>query len=81
MILRPILHTFTLTLGISLLGGVIFVIAQTAALIAGQGVWLMSLNDVVKLPVCIAASICAVAGFLLSYRRPQPGVVQGASRA
>jgi hypothetical protein len=58
---------FVLTLAALLLGGVLFVTGQAAALIAGQGGWLDFLNDYVKTPMCVAASTCAVAGFLLSY--------------
>ncbi|MDR6506711.1 hypothetical protein [Arthrobacter oryzae] len=60
---------FVLTLAAFLLGGVLFVIGQAAALLFGQGNWLLFFNEAVKPPMCIAASICAVAGFLLSYQR------------
>lgn len=59
---------FVLTLAALLAGGVIFVAGQAIALIAGQGDWLVFFNQSVKTPVCIAASVCAVAGFLLGYR-------------
>jgi len=60
---------FVITLAASLLGGIVFVAGQALALIAGQGDWLQFFNDAVKTPMCIAASACAIAGFLLSYRR------------
>lgn len=60
---------FVLTLAALLLGGAVFVTGQAVALIAGQGEWLELLNDTIKTPTCIAASICAIAGFLLSYKR------------
>jgi hypothetical protein len=62
---------FVLTLATLLLGGVVFVIGQAVALIAGQGDWLTLLNETIKTLVCIAASVCAIAGFLLSYKRDQ----------
>lgn len=62
---------FTFTLGVLLIGGVLFVAGQAAGLVAGQNAWLEFFNTYVKPPVCIAASVCAVAGFLLSYRRPR----------
>lgn len=62
---------FVLTLAALLFGGVLFVTAQAVALIAGQGDWLGFFNDSVKPPLCIAASLCAVAGFLLSYKPQQ----------
>lgn len=65
---RIISRIFTLTLGISLLGGIILVLAQAAAIAAGHGALLAGLNDAVKTPVCIAASLCAISGFLLSYQ-------------
>ncbi|MFF1253823.1 hypothetical protein ACFVYC_15175 [Pseudarthrobacter sp. NPDC058329] len=62
---------FVLTLAALLLGGVVYVTGQAVALIAGQGDWLELLNDTIKTPMCIAASICAITGFLLSYKRRQ----------
>lgn len=72
MLHRITLGIFTLTLGISLLGGILLVLAQTVALLVGQGPWLVFLNDTAKIPVVIAASVCAVAGFILSYRTHTP---------
>lgn len=63
---------FVLTLAVLLAGGILFVAGQAIALAAGQGEWLTLLNDTIKTPLCIAASVCAVAGFLLSYKRRQP---------
>jgi hypothetical protein len=62
---------FVLTLATLLLGGVVFVTGQAVALIAGQGQWLEFFNEFIKTPMCIAASVCAVAGFLLSYKHHQ----------
>jgi hypothetical protein len=62
---------FVLTLAALLLGGVVFVAGQALALIAGQGGWLEFFNESIKTPICFAASICAIAGFLLSYKRHQ----------
>jgi hypothetical protein len=68
---RAIEVIFVLTLAALLLGGILFVTGQAIALIAGQGDWLEFFNDFVKPPLCIAASVCAVAGFLLSYKQDQ----------
>jgi uncharacterized protein (DUF3084 family) len=68
---RAIQATFVLTLAVLLLGGVVFVAGQAIALIAGQSDWLQFFNDAFKPPLCIAASVCAVAGFLLSYKGHQ----------
>ncbi len=68
---RAIEVLFVLTLAALLLGGIVFVAGQAIALVAGQGDWLTLLNDTIKAPMCIAASICAIAGFLLSYKRHQ----------
>ena len=68
---RAIEVLFVLTLAALLIGGIVFVTGQAIALAAGQGDWLTLLDDTIKAPVCIAASICAVAGFLLSYKRHQ----------
>jgi membrane protein implicated in regulation of membrane protease activity len=68
---RAIEVLFVLTLAALLLGGVVFVLGQAVALILGQGSWLAFFNETVKIPMCIAASVCAIAGFLLSYKRRQ----------
>ena len=68
---RAIEVLFVLTLAALLIGGIVFVAGQGIALAAGHGDWLTLLNDTIKAPVCIAASICAVSGFLLSYKRHQ----------
>lgn len=76
---RAIQATFVITLALLLLGGVLFVIGQAASLIAGQGSWLAFLNEVLKPAMSVAASVCAVAGFLLSYKnRQDAGVKQEA---
>jgi membrane protein implicated in regulation of membrane protease activity len=68
---RAIEVLFVLTLAALLAGGVVFVLGQAVALILGQGSWLAFFNETVKIPMCIAASVCAVAGFLLIYKRRQ----------
>lgn len=68
---RAIEVLFVLTLAALLLGGVVFVLGQAVALVLGQGSWLAFFNETVKIPMCIAASVCAIAGFLLSYKRRQ----------
>ena len=68
---RAIAVIFVLTLAALLLGGMMLVAGQAIALIAGQGAWLEFLNDSIKTPMCIAASICAIAGFILNYNRYQ----------
>ena len=68
---RTVEIIFVLSLAALLLGGVVLVAGQAIALIAGQGAWLEFLNDSVKTPMCIAASMCAIAGFLLNYQRHQ----------
>ena len=68
---RAIEVLFVLTLAALLLGGVMFVTGQAIALTAGQGDWLEFFNTSVKAPMCVAASVCAIAGFLLSYKQPQ----------
>ena len=68
---RAIEVLFVLTLATLLVGGIVFVLGQAGALILGQGSWLAFFNDTVKIPMCMAASVCAIAGFLLSYRSSQ----------
>lgn len=68
---RAVEVLFVLTLAALLAGGMVFVAGHVIALVAGKGDWLILLNDTIKAPMCIAASLCAVAGFLLSYKRRQ----------
>jgi hypothetical protein len=68
---RAIEVLFAVTLAALLIGGIVFVAGQAIALAAGQGDWRALFNDTIKAPMCLAASICAVAGFLLSNKRPQ----------
>ena len=71
---RAIGAAFTLSLAGLLLGGVAFVAAQALALALGRGEWLEVLDAWLKTPACVAASVCAVAGYLLGYSRlGQPG--------
>ncbi|HKU33927.1 MAG TPA: hypothetical protein VJP90_00115 [Paenarthrobacter sp.] len=65
---RAVQAVFVITLAVLLGGGVLFVAGQAAGLLAGQGAWLTFLNEFFKPGMCIAASVCAVAGFLLSYK-------------
>ncbi|MFC9353193.1 hypothetical protein [Arthrobacter sp. NPDC057013] len=69
--LRHIINAiFVISLAALLIAGIVFVAGQALALVIGQGGWLAVLNEAVKGPACIAASVCAIAGFLLSYRNP-----------
>ena len=61
---------FVISLAVLLIAGIVFVAGQALALVTGQGDWLAVLNEAVKGPACIAASVCAIAGFLLSYKAP-----------
>jgi hypothetical protein len=61
---------FVVSLAALLIAGVVFVAGQALALATGQGHWLAVLNEAVKGPACVAASVCAIAGFLLSYKQP-----------
>ncbi|UKA53914.1 hypothetical protein LFT45_19745 [Arthrobacter sp. FW305-BF8] len=61
---------FVISLALLLIAGIVFVAGQALALITGHGDWLAVLNEAVKGPACIAASVCAIAGFLLSYKKP-----------
>jgi len=73
---RAVQAVFVITLGVLLAGGVLFVAGQAVGLVVGQGSWLIFLNEFFKPGMCIAASICAVAGFLLSYRSSQDADVK-----
>jgi uncharacterized membrane protein SirB2 len=67
---RTVNAVFVASLAVLLIAGIVFVAGQALALVTGQGEWLAALNEGVKVPACIAASICAITGFLLSYKQP-----------
>ena len=78
---RAIQAVFVLTLALLLLGGVFFVAGQAVALASGQGEWLEFFNTAIKDPMCIAASVCAVTGFLLSYKHGKEQAVTAGEAA
>ena len=67
--IRRAIEVIFLSLAALLAGGVLFVTGQAIALAAGQSEWLVFFNESVKPPMCLAASICAIAGFFLNYKR------------
>jgi hypothetical protein len=73
---RAIQVTFVITLALLLIGGMLFVTGQAAGLVAGQGNWLAFFNEFLKPGMSIAGSVCAVAGFLLSYKTRQDADVK-----
>lgn len=73
---RAVQAVFVITLGVLLAGGVLFVAGQALGLLVGQGSWLTFLNEFFKPGMCIAASVCAVAGFLLGYKSPKAADVK-----
>ncbi|RKR12726.1 hypothetical protein [Arthrobacter oryzae] len=78
---RVIEVIFVLTLVALLIGGVLVVTGQAIALIAGQSAWLQFFNESVNPPLCIVASVCAIAGFLLSYKTHQKQRVKAPQEA
>lgn len=68
---RTVQTVFVITLAVLLAGGVLFVAGQALGLVFGQGSWLKFFNDYVNPGMSVAASVCAVAGFLLSYKSRQ----------
>ena len=77
MLQRVVVAAFVTTLAVSLLGGVLLVAGQALSLVIGQGQWLTFLDETAKVPICAAASLCAIAGFLLSYRNDPAGTASG----
>ena len=77
MLQRVVTVAFVITLAVSLVGGILLVAGQTLSLVIGQGQWLAFLDATAKGPVCVAASLCAIAGFLLSYRNDPTGTTSG----
>lgn len=77
MLQRVISAAFVVTLAVSLVGGVLLVAGQALALVIGRGQWLTFLDATAKAPICVAASVCAIAGFLLSYRTEPAGTASG----
>ena len=77
MMQRVVAAAFVITLAVSLVGGILLVTGQALSLVLGQGQWLSFLDVTAKGPICVAASLCAIAGFLLSYRNDPTGTTSG----
>ncbi len=77
MMQRVVAAAFVITLAVSLVGGILLVTGQALSLVLGQGQWLSFLDVTAKGPICVAASLCAIAGFLLSYRNDSAGTTSG----
>ncbi|MEU6114378.1 hypothetical protein ABZ840_07540 [Streptomyces sp. NPDC047117] len=67
-LLQPL---FRLSILVFLAGGVVTVLGQTLGIVLGDARWVMQVESSAQPPTCIAASICGILSFVLSYRRSQ----------
>lgn len=68
---RVIRSLFVLTLVVSIVGGILFVLAQIVALTMGSLDLLKALNGTWKEPLVLTCSLCAVVAFALQYLDPR----------
>lgn len=66
---------FVITLAASVVLGVLFVLAQAIGLMIGDADLLKTMNSEWKPWIVVICSLCAVASFVLSYRRSESDVV------
>ncbi|MEU5023753.1 hypothetical protein [Streptomyces milbemycinicus] len=67
-LLQPL---FRLSILVFLAGGVVIVIGQALGIALGDAQWVANVQSDVQPPTCIAASICGILSFVLSYERPK----------
>lgn len=70
--------TFTTALTVALLGGLALIAWQSVGLVVGSGAVVTAPNGVFKTVICVAASIAAIAAYLLTL--VVPPVTSGATQ-
>ncbi|GGZ35174.1 hypothetical protein [Streptomyces poonensis] len=68
MVHRLLEPLFRLSVVVFLAGGVVIVAGQAVAVAAGSATWLERVASTAQPPTCIAASVCGILSFVLSYR-------------
>ncbi|GAA0494359.1 MULTISPECIES: hypothetical protein [Streptomyces] len=66
-LLQPL---FRLSILVFLTGGLVIVLGQALGIVLGDARWVAAMESGVQPSTCIAASICGILSFALSYRRP-----------
>ena len=72
MVHRLLEILFRLSVVVFLVGGVVIVAGQAVAIAAGNASWVEQVATAAEPPTCIAASICGILSFVLSYRSIPP---------
>ncbi|MER6849693.1 hypothetical protein AB0A81_38695 [Streptomyces flaveolus] len=72
MVHRLLELLFRLSVVVFLVGGVVIVAGQAVAIAAGNASWVEQVATAAEPPTCIAASICGILSFALSYRSIPP---------
>lgn len=65
--LKALQAIFVITLAISIAGGILFVAVQLIGLLPGNLEFFTTMNTLIKPPLVIVCSICAIASFLMHY--------------
>lgn len=70
--MRNILNAiFVITIGLSIAGGIVFVLLQIIGIVPGNLEFLKSLNANIKPIIVVTCSIAAIASFLMHYFEPK----------
>ena len=65
---RVFQQLFRLSIVVFLVGGLVVVVGQALGIVLGDAQWVADVEAEVGPPMCIAASICGILSFALSYR-------------
>ncbi|MGV9625034.1 hypothetical protein [Streptomyces sp. NPDC003487] len=65
---RLLLPLFRLSVLAFLAGGIVIVAGQALGIVLGDAQWVTDVEGSAQPPTCIAASICGILSFALSYR-------------
>ena len=68
---------FVTALALALIGGLVLIGWQSLGLLVGSGVTVSAPNGVFKTVICVAASIAAVAAYLLTHVTPASATGEG----
>ncbi|AEY93996.1 hypothetical protein SHJG_8731 [Streptomyces hygroscopicus subsp. jinggangensis 5008] len=67
-LLQPL---FRLSVVVFLIGGLVIVTGQAIGIVSGKAQWVVDVETGAQPSVCLAASICGILSFALSYLRPE----------
>ncbi|POX37320.1 hypothetical protein C3486_28865 [Streptomyces sp. Ru73] len=77
-LLQPL---FRLGIVVFLTGGLVIVVGQALGVVLGDARWVAEVQSGAQPSTCVAASVCGILSFVLSYGRPEENPADAAGRA